>query len=106
MSAAETAWIRLAMISEFGESRRLVRRAGDVEVLLLRAGTEILAIENRCTHLGHPLDGGRVMAGQINCPLHGACFDMRTGAAISGPAVTGLRRFAVRVEDANILVLI
>jgi 3-phenylpropionate/trans-cinnamate dioxygenase ferredoxin subunit len=38
------------------------------------------------------------MAGQITCPLHGACFDLRTGTALSGPAVAPLRRFEARIE--------
>jgi nitrite reductase/ring-hydroxylating ferredoxin subunit len=45
------------------------------------------------------------MAGQIHCPYHGACFDLRTGAAMSGPAVYGVRSFPVEMRAGEIFVL-
>jgi 3-phenylpropionate/trans-cinnamate dioxygenase ferredoxin subunit len=64
---------------------------------------EVIVLHDYCTHLGKPLAGGRVMGGQITCPFHGACFDLITGAAVSGPAVFPLHRFPARLEGENIL---
>jgi nitrite reductase/ring-hydroxylating ferredoxin subunit len=58
-----------------------------------------VVLHDYCTHLGESLYGGRVMAGQISCPFHGACFDLKSGAAVSGPAVSPLRVFPARLED-------
>lgn len=97
-------WIAVAQVEDIPSSRKLVREAEGVSLLLVRAGSEVLAVRNRCTHLGQPLDGGRLMAGGIQCPFHGACFDLRTGAALNGPAVAPVACFAVKVEAGEIFV--
>ncbi len=97
-AAAPSAWTRVGSLSAFQAARQLACRIGDLELLLLRVGGDVLVLHNYCTHLGKPLTGGRVMAGQITCPFHGACFDVKTGAAVSGPAVFPLHRFPARLE--------
>ena len=98
-------WIEAATWADFAEARTLTRKLGGFDVLLCRLGSrDAVAFQNRCTHLGHALDGGRIFGGQLTCPFHGACFDLRSGAALSGPAVLPLRRFALRFEDDRILV--
>lgn len=105
MTALSEHWQAIATVAALQESRKLVCRLDDgLELLLLRVGEDIVALHNYCSHLGKPLDKGRVMAGQISCPFHGACFDLKTGAALSGPAVQPLHRFAVKVEGEQILV--
>lgn len=101
---AAAQWFVAAKLSDFGAERKLVRVIDGVNVLLLRLGSDVVAIHNRCTHLDQPLDRGRVMAGQITCVFHGACFDARTGAALSGPAVNPLHLFPVLIEQDEIRV--
>lgn len=103
MSAGEQ-WIRVASLNEFGETRRLVREVNGLSILLLRQSSGVVAIRNVCTHLGKPLEQGRVMGGRIFCPFHGACFDLTTGAAVSGPAVTPIQRYAVKVEADDVFI--
>jgi 3-phenylpropionate/trans-cinnamate dioxygenase ferredoxin subunit len=99
-----TDWTRVATLAEFGDRRQMVCSVDDRRLLLLRTGAGVVVLRDRCTHLGESLHGGRVMAGQIFCPFHGACFDLKTGAAVSGPAVSPLRVFPARVEDGVIWV--
>jgi 3-phenylpropionate/trans-cinnamate dioxygenase ferredoxin component len=75
---------------------------GGLDVLLCWLNGQPHAFHNRCTHLNKPLDGGRLMAGQIQCPFHGACFDVRTGSAVSGPALASLQRIPVKVESGRL----
>ncbi len=70
-----------------------------VSVLLLMTAQGVIAVKNACTHLNMPLDQGRLIAGQLHCPYHGACFDLATGRAVSGPAVAPLTHYAVTIED-------
>ncbi len=95
-------WIRVATLEDFRGGRQLARQVGELQLLVVRTGGECLVIEDRCTHLGKSLLGGRLMAGQITCPFHGACFDLKTGAAVSGPAVSPLRLFPVRMDGETI----
>jgi nitrite reductase/ring-hydroxylating ferredoxin subunit len=97
-------WLHIASISDFDSSRRLVREVEGRSILLLQLGKAIIALYNVCTHLGQPLDRGRVVAGQLICPFHGACFDLRTGAALSGPAVAPLLLFPVKLENTEVLI--
>ncbi len=61
------------------------------------------AVENSCTHLDSRLATGRLYHGrQIACPIHGARFDLKTGAAKSPPAFRPLTVFPVRVRDGRI----
>jgi 3-phenylpropionate/trans-cinnamate dioxygenase ferredoxin component len=65
------------------------------------------AVENRCSHANSPLITSKIHRGdQIACPIHGARFDLKTGAAKSPPAFTGLMTFPVRVENGQIEVAV
>jgi nitrite reductase/ring-hydroxylating ferredoxin subunit len=97
-------WRRIASVAELLVERRLVRTVDATPILVLYAGGQIVAVQNRCTHLGMPLRDGRLMGGTITCPFHGACFDLKTGRALAGPAVSPLRLFRVRTEGDDILV--
>jgi 3-phenylpropionate/trans-cinnamate dioxygenase ferredoxin subunit len=61
------------------------------------------ALENRCSHANSPLITSKIYRGdQVACPVHGARFDLKTGAAKSPPAFTSLEKFSVRVASGRI----
>jgi 3-phenylpropionate/trans-cinnamate dioxygenase ferredoxin subunit len=62
------------------------------------------AIDDVCTHDGGPLADGELRDFRIACPRHGAKFDIRTGAALTMPAVRATRAHDVKVEDAAVWV--
>jgi nitrite reductase/ring-hydroxylating ferredoxin subunit len=95
-------WTEVADVADLAPTGRHVCELEGRSILLCRAGGDIVAVSNRCTHLGQPLDEGRIMGGRIYCPHHSACFDLRTGEAVSGPAVTRLPRYEVRVETGRV----
>lgn len=97
-------WLRVATIDEFDASRKLVCTLAGRSILLYRSGREVMAVANLCTHLNKPLDAGRVIGGQVVCPYHGACFDLRTGKAMSGPAVHPLQTFPVHIEGGEVFI--
>ncbi len=83
----------------------LLVEVDDLRVALFNIANEIYAIEDVCTHDGGPLaEGTLVNSGEVKCPRHGARFDIRTGAALSLPAVRATQTFAVRVENGTIYV--
>ncbi|HEY3675098.1 MAG TPA: non-heme iron oxygenase ferredoxin subunit [Candidatus Tumulicola sp.] len=72
------------------------------EVLLCNVDGNFFAIEDVCTHDGGPLDQGDLEGACIVCPRHGATFDVRTGAALTLPAVVPLITYAIKEEAGDI----
>jgi anthranilate 1,2-dioxygenase ferredoxin subunit len=73
----------------------------ELPVLICRIDGAVFAVINRCTHAASTLDGGRIRRGSISCPLHGARFDLKTGASIGG-LYAPLQTFATRLAGATI----
>src|SRR5688572_25005019 len=85
-------------------SETLLGHVGDQEVLLVRSGPEIFAIDAHCSHYHGPLFEGLVVGESIRCPWHHACFDLRTGEATRAPALTPLSVWQVDYEGDRIFV--
>ena len=62
------------------------------------------AIDDVCTHDGGPLGEGYLEGEQIECPRHGARFDVKTGRALTLPAVMPVNSYPVQVEGDEIRV--
>jgi 3-phenylpropionate/trans-cinnamate dioxygenase ferredoxin subunit len=95
---------KVAKVSEIapGTTRRVV--VDSMEVLLCNVGGKVYAIEDVCTHDGGPLDQGDLEGDCVVCPRHGATFDVRTGDALTLPAVLPVMTFGVTVEGDDIYV--
>jgi NADPH-dependent 2,4-dienoyl-CoA reductase/sulfur reductase-like enzyme/nitrite reductase/ring-hydroxylating ferredoxin subunit len=82
----------------------LLGHVGDQDVLLVRSGPEIFAIDAHCSHYHGPLAEGLVVGDSIRCPWHHACFDLRTGEVLRAPALSPLAVWQVDHEDDRIFV--
>ena len=82
----------------------LLGHVGDQDVVLVRAGAEIFAIDAHCSHYHGPLAEGLVEGETIRCPWHHACFDVRTGEATHAPAFNPLAVWKVEREGERIFV--
>jgi nitrite reductase/ring-hydroxylating ferredoxin subunit len=91
------------LLSDF-TGQTLSGRIGDREVLLVRSGAEIFAIDPHCSHYHGPLAEGLVVGDSIRCPWHHACFDLRTGEAVRAPALNPLAVWQVEHEGDRIVV--
>lgn len=97
----------VASLKEIPPGETLVVEVGNLEILLCHIAEEgIYAIDNLCTHDDGPLDGGEFFDHCVECPRHGARFDVRTGAVLRMPAVTAVRSYAVKVEDNRVLIAV
>jgi 3-phenylpropionate/trans-cinnamate dioxygenase ferredoxin subunit len=76
---------------------------GGLRIVLAHLADGYYAVEDRCSHADSRLDAGRIYHGrQIACPMHGARFDLRTGAAKSPPAFRPLASFATRIANGKV----
>jgi 3-phenylpropionate/trans-cinnamate dioxygenase ferredoxin component len=72
---------------------------GDTAIAVYRTVEGWLAVEDVCTHDGAELAGGAVHGCVVECPRHGARFDLRTGEALCAPAYTPIAVFPIKIED-------
>ena len=75
-----------------------------VAVCVTRVGDEVFAVEDTCTHSEASLSEGEVSGTKIECWLHGAEFDLRTGEALTPPATSALKTFKVEVNGNQVVV--
>ena len=73
-------------------------------VLLSNVGGTIYATSGICPHAGAALNYGRLDDNEVECPLHGAVFDVTDGEVIMGPAPFGLLTYPVKLEGDTVLV--
>ena len=72
------------------------------EIAVCNVEGELYAIDDVCTHDGGSLDQGEVIGFEIECPRHGARFDVRSGEVTEAPAVLPVDTFPVRLTEDDI----
>jgi len=65
------------------------------QVCVAKVGDEVFAVADTCTHSEASLSEGEINGSKIECWLHGAEFDLRTGEALTPPATAALKTFKV-----------
>ena len=73
-------------------------------ICVARVGNEVFAVADTCTHSDASLSEGDVTGFKIECWLHGAEFDLRTGVALTLPAVAPVDVYAVVVDGDSVTV--
>jgi 3-phenylpropionate/trans-cinnamate dioxygenase ferredoxin subunit len=96
-------WEAVCRLADLREGRGF-RADTNPPVAVFRAGDELFAIDDTCSHAESSLSDGYVEDCQVECALHSARFDLRTGRATSLPASVDLRTYAVRVDDDTVFV--
>jgi len=94
-------WTDVLAATDVGTTPRRVDVDG-VSVLLARVDGRIVALGNRCTHRGGPLDEGERDGDCVTCPWHGSRFALATGEVIHGPATRPQPVYAVREVDGRV----
>jgi nitrite reductase/ring-hydroxylating ferredoxin subunit len=75
----QPSWVYAAKLSDLERSDRMVVSAGDRPVLLVRHAEAVYAVDNRCPHMGFPLEQGSVKDCILTCHWHHARFDLTSG---------------------------
>lgn len=104
MKNEELEFVTVCTVDELGEGERLIVDVGGEAIIVLKLAGEYFAIGDVCSHDDGPLGEGEVDGHQIECPRHGARFNLSTGEALTLPAVVDIPAYPVRVEGEEIQV--
>lgn len=97
-------FVTVARLSELSGNTLLPVELDGVKLVLARTGDRVHALHDQCSHEEFPLSDGELDGNQVTCLLHGARFDLETGAARALPAVRPVRVYECRVEGDEIQV--
>lgn len=99
-----SAWLDIGAAGDLAEGVPLPAEVDGVAVVVVRCGSDLYAVEDRCTHDGESFAGAQVESCELICPRHGARFDLRTGDALTPPAYEPVRTYAAREHNGRILI--
>jgi len=92
-----TEFVTVATTDEMEPGDRIVVEIDDVWVVVFNVGGQYYALEDKCSHEEYMLSEGDIDGYSLECPKHGARFDVRDGKVLAPPAVAPVRAYAVRV---------
>ena len=99
-----TDFVKVAKISDIKNGERKIIELNDVIVALFNINGEFYCIEDVCTHDDGPVAEGALNGFEIECPRHGALFDIRDGSVLSMPAVVPVPTYRVKIDGDDILI--
>jgi len=94
-------WVQVATRSDIPEAGVLPVHPKGLAVLLIDLDGEVVAIANRCPHMGCPLEGGRLLRGILTCPCHEWSFRLSTGEMVASSELR-LSAYEVRVDGEDV----
>lgn len=94
----------LAKTSDIADGQIRVFEVAGKRIAVANAGGSYYAIDDVCTHDGGPLDQGELEGTLVECPRHGAKFDVTSGRAVVLPAVRPVKTYAVQVDGDDLKV--
>jgi 3-phenylpropionate/trans-cinnamate dioxygenase ferredoxin subunit len=97
--------VKVATVDEIPVNSSKLVEIDNIRIALFNLNGEFYAIEDVCTHDGGPLVEGEIVNGhEVQCPRHGARFDIRTGAALSFPAFEPTTAHEVYVQGRDLYI--
>lgn len=96
--------IKVASVSELPPGQYTSVEIRGERIALFNIDGKFYALKDMCTHDGGILTGGTLKGYIIECPRHGAQFDVRTGAVVRMPAYVGVGTYTVSVEGDDVFV--
>ncbi|MBO2463664.1 Rieske (2Fe-2S) protein [Actinomadura sp. LCR2-06] len=97
-------WQELGALDELPQDEPGRRMLGEIPVVVVRRGTEVHVLADRCSHLSGPLSDGEVKDGRITCPWHGSTFDLAGGSVACGPATAPQPVFDTEIRSGTVWV--
>ena len=97
-------FVKVAQASQLAPGKAIRVEIDDEPIAIFNVDGDLYAIGDTCSHEEASLAEGDVFGTCVECPLHGAEFDLKTGRPRTLPAVTPVPTYAVKVEGGDIMV--
>src|SRR5581483_8600514 len=104
MSEAAHEFMAVAKVDDIAPGSVVKIDAGGLSFALYNLDGTFYATEEICSHAHASLAEGFILDDTIECPLHGACFAIKTGEVLSAPATEPILTFPVRIENGLVLI--
>jgi 3-phenylpropionate/trans-cinnamate dioxygenase ferredoxin subunit len=91
-------------LSELTENSPIKVELNGKDLCVVRQGSEVFAIDDICSHAEASLSEGAVTPGKIECWLHGAEFDLRSGEALTPPAISPVSTYSVTIDGEKVII--
>jgi len=104
IEAEKLEFITVAKADEIQNGQRLLLEIGGEPIAVFNIAGQYFAIADVCSHDDGPVAEGQLEGQEIECPRHGARFDIRSGKVLSLPAVVDIPAYPVRVEGGEVQV--
>lgn len=96
-------WIDVCGVDDIDEGGMFPFKHSDRSIVVYRSPDGFYATDNICTHEYALLSDGWFEDGAIECPLHGALFNVRTGQVERGPAECAVKTYDIKLDGARVM---
>lgn len=91
-------FVQVAKLSEMPDQSAKYVQVEGRSIALFNLGGQFYAIDDTCTHEGGPLSDGFIHGEEVECPWHGARFNIKTGEVTLDPATEGVVKYNLRLN--------
>ncbi len=96
--------VSVGSLHDLSESTGTCVEVDGTAVAVFRDGETVYALADRCSHAEASLSEGEVLDGEVECPRHGAVFDIATGDALTLPATRPVATYCTEVRGGEVFV--
>jgi 3-phenylpropionate/trans-cinnamate dioxygenase ferredoxin subunit len=98
--------VEIATLAQFPEGAGLRVDVGEHRIAMFKVGDAVYALGDRCSHAEASLAEGEVFDTEVECPRHGAAFDLTTGEALTLPATSPVATYGAEIENGTVYLTI
>ncbi len=102
--ADERIWAAVAKTSDLNPGELMYVEVGNDPVCLINFEGDFYALHDMCTHQDASLSDGEIVGDELECPMHGGAFEIKTGLPANFPVVVPVEVFDVKIEDGMVYV--
>ena len=99
-----TEFVKVAKVQDIPPGGRLWYDFEEESVIVFNVEGQFYCVADLCSHDNGPLEDGELEGYEVECPRHGARFDVRTGKALCLPATSSIPSYKVKVEGDDIYI--